>query len=369
MNNQKILGVIVMALAILTSCTDIVTYNDGYDDGLSSDGPPSVQAVFYPRNLEQEITSASLSEVVSITGSNLSGVVAVLVNDVEVDLKEVYATRDRLSFKIPRAIPNEVTNMVYIETLLGEAEIALEVQIPELIMSGLYNEFASPGDTVSISGDYFDLYLLDSLNMSLTYNGEAVDAFNFTSTSFNVRIPNNAVENSEFALSTPSVELIIPFKEEGHQILDVNTIDVGGFVENGEGEGAPEPLIGNYIRIVGTYGAWAWEDIQSVSFNLDDQDVVDNVGEYWVEFEMYTNPSYPLNTEDQVLFNYVTFTPQINGGMAINTYGDWKTIKLEASAVFPSIALGDVSFAISFMAAAERTFDFAMCNFRLVKKR
>ena len=59
---------------------------------------------------------------------------------------------------IPRALPKEVTNTIYITTKHGELSIPFVVSIPDLTINGLKNDFTQPGDTTVITGDNFDLY-------------------------------------------------------------------------------------------------------------------------------------------------------------------------------------------------------------------
>ncbi len=83
---------------------------------------------------------------------------SVKFNDVEVDPKEIYARYDMLLAPVPRQLPGEVTDMLYITTKNGSVSRPFTVSIPELKIDGLQNEFTNPGDTTVISGDNFDLY-------------------------------------------------------------------------------------------------------------------------------------------------------------------------------------------------------------------
>ena len=42
--NRILIGTVL--LATLFSCQDVVTYNDGYDDGMNSFGAPDVQGIY-----------------------------------------------------------------------------------------------------------------------------------------------------------------------------------------------------------------------------------------------------------------------------------------------------------------------------------
>lgn len=99
-----------------------------------------------------------------------------MLNDVEIALSEVYATAHAVYFPIPRTIPGEVNNKLYYETELGNTSVDFTVQIPEVSISGLYNEFALPGSSIKVNGAYFDLYGFGggTESSTITMNGVAL---------------------------------------------------------------------------------------------------------------------------------------------------------------------------------------------------
>lgn len=91
------------ATATLVSCQDIVTYNDGYDDGMTSNGAPSISAIYRADDTEMTapLTGAAFEDMIKLTGENLSHARKVMLNDVEIALSEVYATAHAVYFPIP----------------------------------------------------------------------------------------------------------------------------------------------------------------------------------------------------------------------------------------------------------------------------
>ena len=94
-------------------------------------------------------------------------------------------------FPIPRTIPGEVNNKLYYETELGNTSVDFTVQIPEVSISGLYNEFALPGSSIKVNGAYFDLYGFGGGEESstITMNGVALEVDSLTEQYMSIVIP------------------------------------------------------------------------------------------------------------------------------------------------------------------------------------
>ena len=72
--NRILIGTVL--LATLFSCQDVVTYNDGYDDGMNSFGAPDVQGIYSPddTDLQVPLTKGGFGEMIVLVGENLSNV-------------------------------------------------------------------------------------------------------------------------------------------------------------------------------------------------------------------------------------------------------------------------------------------------------
>ena len=109
MNKIKIkyLYISLLALFAMASCDDIVTYNDNYDDGMTSTGAPVINAIYDSEDTEYTtpLASAVFEQMLVITGDNLAQVKKIMFNDVEMQLSEVYATREKAFMPVPRQIP------------------------------------------------------------------------------------------------------------------------------------------------------------------------------------------------------------------------------------------------------------------------
>ncbi|MFD0762866.1 glycan-binding surface protein [Lutibacter aestuarii] len=365
---KKYLFLFLIAIFII-SCSDVVTYNDNWDDELTSYGPPSITDITIPFD-NTSVSTAEFDDMINVIGDNLTDVKSITINDIELDLTTIYATRHKITLAIPREIPQQVTNKVTVITKLGEASHPISVTIPEIKIEGLYNEFALPGETVQIIGSNFDLYNLNEEETVISYNGEDVVATNFTSNTIDIVIPTNAISNSKFVLSSPKVvnPIDISYRNEGYILFNFDNYS-DKYVTDGSNEGDPVALNGSFIRMAGSFSAWSYNNLFAKNYSITDQDILDNPQDYYFIFEAYTSSSQPISIDDQIKFNNNTWDPYGNS-TPLNTYDTWRTMKTEVVDMFPdsgTYALGKRFFLLCQPKSA-RSFDFSMANFRFVKK-
>ena len=142
------------------ACDDITQVDEVLaGENIPSTGAPAITKIVMANDTTgTPIETAAFTQVVRIEGTNLGNVTSLKFNDVDVDLSEVYSSYDAVLAKVPRVLPETVTDRVYVSTKLGETSAPLKVTIPELKIQGLYCEFAQPGDTTYIQGNDYDLY-------------------------------------------------------------------------------------------------------------------------------------------------------------------------------------------------------------------
>ena len=157
------LAMVAIAALATTSCKD---EPDAYK---IADGTPSV---FFIRPVSVEssdsiITSASMQSTICIVGENLKSITGLLFNDQKAVLNTSYITNNTLIVTIPNGIPDKVTDKIYMATNSRDTiTYDFHVIIPSPIVTSMSNEWAEPGDEVTIVGDYF----LDYEDYPLTVN-------------------------------------------------------------------------------------------------------------------------------------------------------------------------------------------------------
>ncbi|MFV0417430.1 MAG: glycan-binding surface protein [Dysgonomonas sp.] len=404
--------IITSLMLFAVSCSDVVTYNDGYDDQLTSFGPPTVSKITLASDVKTAIEDAYIADMITIHGDNLAEVESIYINDIEINLSTVYARRTGITLPVPRSLPLEIDNKVKIKTRLGSVSTPLEVTIPDLVMDGFYNEFALDDDTTRIIGDFFDVYDITKELATVKLNGTELPIIESSETFLSIRIPEGTPANSVLTISSPRMEspVDLKFRNMGYPILDMN--DLGGtnwawidddngnkygykYVTDGENNGDPETLGGNFFRFHGykdgaPYGQYDWVNILYARFDMTDADIINNPQNYYMKFEINNNPKTPLKPLIRVGRNSeggknYEWDPKIfNGGLSLNTNGQWKTLKFELLDMFrsndypavqnktnlllPEDASDRNHFIIVYNPLEAGDADVSLMNFRIVKK-
>lgn len=406
MKTRNIINAFIVALLVSFSvaCSDVVTYNDGYDDGLTSYGPPSVSKITTAADVQTAITEATVAQMIAIQGDNLAELQSIFINDIEVNLSTVYAVRGRITLPIPRTLPLVVDNKVKITTRLGSTSASLVVNIPDLIMDGFYNEFALDGDTTRIVGDFFDVYDIKDGFATVKLNNTELDIVETTETSLSIRIPEGTPKNSVLTITSPRLDnpIELKFRHMGHPILDM--ADIGGvngawfdddnigyrYLTDGENDGDPKTLGGKFIRMHGNYGQYNWVNVLFARFDITDPDIINNPQNYYMKFEINNNARSPLKPLIRVGrnanggLNHEWNPSMFNNGLSLNTNGQWKTLKFELLDMFrnenPNVrdktnlylpyegATDRNNFIIVYNPLEAGDADISFVNFRIVKK-
>lgn len=378
MIQRKIIYILLASIALFyTSCSDVVQYNDGYDNQLTSYGPPSITKISKAADLETSITQGALTDMIVLQGDNLTGIKSIKINDVDVDLATVFAVRTKVTLPIPRAVPDEVNNTVTIVTEKGTATFPLTVTIPDLEVEGFYNEFAKGGDTVQVMGHYLDLYQLTVDGGTFDINGSAITPLRTSGDTITFVMPTGIPDGAVFSMSSAKVTTPVTtkFREAGSSILDIEGMS-GGYVTDGTASGDPKPLDGKkFFRIKGALSAWSWNSIFWSGFNLPSVDVKNNPQNYYVKFEINTKSSASISSGNIIIGGNRQdnrWNPGANG--ALNTYGKWRTMRLEITDLFHDSANGTYlsegwnDFTSTYQPDSEVNADFSICNYRIVKK-
>lgn len=361
----------------------------------ASTGAPVVENISLASDTsETRIEQAAFKDVVKFSGKNLGGVTAVKINDVDVELKEIYNSYSAILLTIPKKLPTEITNTVSITTRNGHVKVPLEVTVPKLIISGLTNEFAQPGDTTVIEGDNFDIYNLTPEEADIRVGDKYVSVLNATDRIITIQIPGNADFGTPLSIKSNYMEtpVYVPYGEAGSQVFDMDNWPGEGCYTHANKYPELQPnflydaatitddmpkMLGNmkYIYFRGDVGAWGWMVLWAGSINIL-AEVAANPADYDFSFEMNNNENYPYNSAVRMVFQDYVWEPAKNG-VPLNTRGSWKTIRINAGTddgqghkLIPdgTDPQYKMSFSIVFSPSSEQHFDVAFCNFRFIKK-
>ena len=390
MKKIEYLVLLVISVFIFVSCTDIVEIADlKAKENRPSTAAPAVEKIVLAKDAEFSIDGANFEDIVRIEGTNLGDVVSLKFNDIEVDRKDIYSHYDMLLAPVPRVLPKEVTNKIYITTEHGSTTVPFVVSIPDLRIEGLKNEFAQPGDTTTVSGDNFDLYGITVEEAVVNIGDIPVNVIGATRTELTIQIPANAPANSRVSIKGSNMELPIElsYMDSGiSQLFDFNNWPGEGafthssqfpdapvnFLCDGTLSGQPEPLTkgGKYIRFNNSGKAWGWM-VMWAGYIKVPAEVATNPASYDLRFEICTGVKYPISSISRIILGDYGWYPA-KDGLPVNTYGRWQTIRISADTEGmlpnPIDPTTNTAFKIVFSPESEQDFDLSMCNFRFVHK-
>lgn len=352
-----------MAIIALASCSDVVDYS--VPDRTSNSGAPAISQIYDVQDtgFVAPLNGGVLNQMIHIKGQNLANAKKIRFNDVDVDVRQVYATTDEAWVKIPRAIPGVQNDSLVYETDKGKTKLYFPVSIPTVEIEGLKNEFAQQGNQVQITSEYMDLYGFNDTtetspakvyieNVDAGYRKEIhCDSCSEQFTS--IVIPEDCPDNSLIHFSWHEISgdktATIPYRMTDRLMFGDFKGDLGwwndwgkGLVTDGTKSGDPESLGFGFLRVKGTYDAWSWNST-GFGCNWKWLDASAHPENYVLKFEVCTNSSNPFN-------NYgdngasgsknggYNFTLQVGGegrcqfdpvSMGIsNTYGKWVTVSI-----------------------------------------
>lgn len=387
---NRIIILFASILAVSVSCNDVVTYKEDLPDRFVNEGRPAIDAIYdiYDADLTTPLTTGSLAQIIHIKGKNLANPTSVSFNGIDADLSQCYCENGDSYILIPRVMPDAVDNKLVYTTPQGSTSIDFEINVPQLVLNGLANEYALPGSTVKVNGDFFDLFGFgeEESTASIMVGDTPVEIASVTEDAMFIVIPEGTPDNSLFTFSWNDVSLgaqtkNIPYRNTS--FLFFKDFETTGFwdanlaatiLTDGTGEGDPESLGYKYFHFKNSYSAWTWN-----SLGMGDGWYYDTPADWkenWVfKCEVWTNPAIPIPAFDGsaspqgiiVQLNLKANVALDFGGASYNTGGEWVTYSCPLAAVASEMpANGDYwGFAFTVQPPVDWTVDFAFANFRI----
>ena len=181
----KYIGILLMGLVTLASCSlDDIDYPDRYKE---TDGVPTVHYVRYA-DRDLVITQANMEEIICIVGDNLTSVHDIYFNDQPAVLNTSYMTAHAIMVTVPKNLPTVQDDKMHLIT--RDSSVVLydfKVLPPSPKVDAMSNEWAKPGETVTISGSYLFAPL------TVQFPGtEAIDITTSNGSAFELAVPAGA---------------------------------------------------------------------------------------------------------------------------------------------------------------------------------
>lgn len=201
-SNKWFLGAAALLLGVTA-----VSCEDQPDKFELTSGKPVVKYI-RPGGIENAdslLTGAYLDNLVCLVGDNLTSIHEIYFNDQKAVLNTSYITDHTLLVNVPREIPVEVTNKIYMHTASGDiVDYDFNVLVPGPSVRSISCEFAHTGTEATIYGDYF----LDDPNIPLT-----------VSMAGNVDIPRENITS----ITKTAIKFIVP-ENATPGYMNVNTL-------------------------------------------------------------------------------------------------------------------------------------------------
>ena len=348
--------------AALTSCNDIVKYNDGYTPAelVANDGAPVITAVYDVADTRQEnpITEGTINQ-------------------------------------IPSKLSLEQVNKIEYTTEQGSTSYDFTIPFPDLTVSGLDCEFKNGGQPVVINGQNFDIYGFDEGISKVTLitttqqpSPTTLTPTDITAKSMTVTIPEGTPDNSTLRVEwtgkgqTMTADLAYrPTKHLLYGSYEGVSFNIDGAVkdgltieDDGSVSGATASLGYKHLHITGAYSAWSWNTIDLSCNMVEAEGDLSTLDDYVLRFEVLTAKSFPMPVETGLKFNFnwgSDWQWNIGDGAGITTNGDWATVTLPLS----GMATKGISrpgtwqtLRIIMQPQVAMDLDFRMGNFRIERK-
>lgn len=193
--NWFFVAALAMMGCFMTACED---QPDKYE---IADGVPTLKYVRSPLPEEADslLVGAYLGNTVCLVGDNLRSIYELYFNDQKATLNTSYMTDHTILVDIPKNIPEEVTNKIYMVAKSGaKVDFDFSVMVPAPVVSSMSCEYAPAGSEAVLYGDYFvddpNVPLTISMPGDITVEGEQITSITKTAVKFIV--PEGAVQGN-----------------------------------------------------------------------------------------------------------------------------------------------------------------------------
>lgn len=187
--NWFFVAALAMMGCFMTACED---QPDKYE---IADGVPTLKYVRSPLPEEADslLVGAYLGNTVCLVGDNLRSIYELYFNDQKATLNTSYMTDHTVLVDIPKNIPEEVTNKIYMITKSGaKVDFDFSVMVPAPVVSSMSCEYAPAGSEAVLYGDYFvddpNVPLTISMPGDITVEGEQITSITKTAVKFIVPV-------------------------------------------------------------------------------------------------------------------------------------------------------------------------------------
>lgn len=345
-------------------------------------GAPKMLNISTVKKLDSIITTGNMGDWIAIHGTSLSGITEIRINDILVDLEEVYEENGIVYLQIPVKLPLEITNKLYLKTAAGMSEIPFTVTSPALELTGMFNEYTPPGDTIRIYGRFIKLYEVDATNSVVLFGDKESPVITAADNYITARVPQDVQSNVKVTLKNNkynAVAICPGYYRDKNNVITSFDSDFPYASSTGQqwvGEWPdPKPTSGKYIRFEVDQQRYpnglGWFYLMENSYNYK-LDMIQHPEKYVLKFEL--NMGLPIKKTNFFIYYYWAVAPTAIGGdvFSVQNLGRWQTMSIPLEKIIPTGNTGtSTSFSLNFrvenFAPVEQVAMF-FDNFRIYKK-
>lgn len=259
--NWFFVAALAMMGCLMTACED---QPDKYE---IADGVPALKYVRSPLPEEADslLVGAYLGNTVCLVGDNLRSIYELYFNDQKATLNTSYMTDHTILVDIPKNIPEEVTNKIYMVTKSGaKVDFDFNVMVPAPVVSSMSCEYAPAGSEAVLYGDYFvddpNVPLTISMPGDITVEGEQITSI--TKTAIKFIVPVGAMQGNIRVKSIYGTgQSVFQYKDTRNILFDWDGKYEGALAAGNSWEGDNEkkgqilpsvPSVDNNYMVLGT---------------------------------------------------------------------------------------------------------------------
>ena len=321
---------------VVTSC------NDDPHKYESTSGKPTIHYLRMPDIdlSDQVIEGAYMANTICIVGDNLRSTRKILFNDQEAILNTSFITEHTLLVNVPRELPVNVTDKMYLISKSDTVEYPFTVLIPAPELSSMACEYVKPGDIATINGDFLLNYDDDPMVITMPDGKEVTKFESLSRTSVSFVVPDDCEESGAIVVATAhgisastkfhfNDNRGIMFEFDGltgltnhgwhdREILSDETSISGNFVQLGDGTAVMDANGGwDDNNFAFEYWCGDWNDPQEfkgTDIRLTDLVDFSNWEEMALKFELYIPTSSPWSAGAMQLIFAGTDLVTLGGG-------------------------------------------------------
>jgi hypothetical protein len=245
---------VILVTAMGASFHSCEEYPDAYE---ATGGSPEVFYVRMPahESADSLITSAFMENTIVLVGSNLTSIQEMYFNDQKAILNNSLVTSNTLFVNVPKNIPEEVTNKIYMVTTSKDTVLYdFSVLVPAPAVNRISNEYAFDNAEAILYGDYFIDDANVPLEITMAGNLAVTEILSIEKTQVRFIVPEGAQKgyinvSSIYGTSRSKFQ----FRDDRGLILDWDNLDAAGGWRSGvlRNSDPVDGIAGNYVYFTG----------------------------------------------------------------------------------------------------------------------